>query len=334
MARLAVSVVVASYGESQLLRESLAMVRAQLEEADGELLVVLNRPLAALMPERLEELASAGARVLVEERPGKSHALNLGVREARADICAFIDDDALAQPGWLLALVAPLSADPACAGVGGRVLPLLPLQGVPAWYRRLVAGRRSFFLGPVHDLGPLPLQYAPGSYATLPLGTNCAFRRELLLAIGYAPELGPNRLSGTRGGEDTLMARMLLDRGHRIVYAPEARVHCPVSSARLTPRYALEGYFWQGVEKVRVQRALGIETGRRLAWSARLGTALTAPLAWMSRWLPDPLLVRRLKRRQFYRGVLAELRGRVDRVRPLVWLPLVAAVLHLCPGDG
>ncbi len=334
MAQASASVVVATYGESELLDESLSRVRAQLEPAGAELLVVVNRPLSELGPGRVEALSRERTRVLCEERTGKSHALNLGVRESRGDICAFIDDDALAEPGWLSALLGPLLADPACAGVGGRVLPQLPERGVPPWYRALLAGRRTFFLGPVHDLGPEPLDYRPGSYATLPLGANCAFRRELVGAIGYAPQLGPNRLSGTRGGEDTLLARTLLDRGHRLVYAPQALVHCPVSAARLTPRFALEGYFWQGVEKVRVERALGIEGGPAQAWNARLGTVLSAPLAWIARWLPDPLLVRRLKRRQFYRGVLAELHGRANRVRPLAWLPPLAAAVLLARGDG
>jgi len=126
----------------------------------------------------------------------------------------------------------------------------------PVWYQRLVRNRRSFFLGPTHDLGDEPRDYEPESLSPLPFGANCAYRRELLLRLGYAAELGPNRETGTRGGEDTLLARRVLDLGYRLVYAPRAEVHHPVSAERMTPQFVVQAYYWQGVEKVRIRSVL------------------------------------------------------------------------------
>ena len=40
-------------------------------------------------------------RYLFEPQPGKSYALNSGIREARGTVLAFIDDDVTVEPSWL-----------------------------------------------------------------------------------------------------------------------------------------------------------------------------------------------------------------------------------------
>src|SRR5262245_52428129 len=47
-------------------------------------------------------------RYLFEAQQGLCHARNAGVREARGEIIAFMDDDAMAEPGWLNNLTAGL----------------------------------------------------------------------------------------------------------------------------------------------------------------------------------------------------------------------------------
>jgi len=302
-----VSVVIASSGDSPGLGQTLARTRAQVDAAGGELILVLNRRRSEIADIRLGEWSQLAQRLLFEDRPGKSRALNLAVREARAGICAFVDDDALPEQGWLEALLGPLRSDPGCAGVGGRVLPVWPAAGVPRWYRRLCSGRGTFFLGPRHDLGDAPLDYSPQAIASLPFGANCAWRRALLLEVGYAEDLGPNRETGTRGGEDALLARTLLDRGHRVVYVPSAIVHHPVAPERMTARYVLEGYYWQGVERARIQHHLGSTLPPAARRRAVCMLWRTAPFALLEPLLSEGLRVRLLRRRARSRGVLDEL---------------------------
>src|SRR2546422_10702578 len=45
-----------------------------------------------------------GARCTVEPRPGLSRARNRGAGEAQGDLIAYLDDDALPEPGWLAAI--------------------------------------------------------------------------------------------------------------------------------------------------------------------------------------------------------------------------------------
>ena len=62
---------------------------------------------------------------------GASATRNSGVRAADGSILAFLDDDAVAQPGWLQSLIAPL-ARPDVVGVGGHVEPIW-LGRTPRW---------------------------------------------------------------------------------------------------------------------------------------------------------------------------------------------------------
>jgi Glycosyl transferase family 2 len=64
-------------------------------------------------------------------RRGASATRNAGARAASGDVLAFLDDDAVARPGWLHDLVAPLGR-PDVIGVGGHVEPIWP-GPAPEW---------------------------------------------------------------------------------------------------------------------------------------------------------------------------------------------------------
>ena len=77
------------------------------------------------------ELYGDRFRYLFEPCPGKSYALNAGIRGARGSIVVFMDDDVTVEPTWLENLTSVLRCDQ-WAGVGGRVLPLWSMPP-PKW---------------------------------------------------------------------------------------------------------------------------------------------------------------------------------------------------------
>lgn len=255
-----VSVVVTACDDSPPLRACLESVAKQARTVGGEVLLVVNAAPGALSAETRTALAALCDRVLFEPRVGKSHALNAAVRACRGVVVAFTDDDAEPEPGWLEALARPLLAadrDPMLVGVGGPVEPVFE-RDTPAWFRAMVMKKATHFLGPRHDLGPEARDYSivPDERTGVPLGANCAYRREVFESYFFDPTLGPNRDTGLRGGEDTLLARSLLHDGYRLRYCPEARVRHPVHASRATDAYVLRGHYVQGVEWARMQRAL------------------------------------------------------------------------------
>lgn len=186
-------------------------------------------------------------RYLFEPRQGKSHALNSGIREAKGEILAFVDDDVTVERTWLQNLTSSLHDDE-WAGAGGKIL-LERGFSPPQW----LSLDGPYSLGGVlvlFDRGDKPsrLDWAP-------YGTNMAFRKVMFEKHGgFRVDLSPSPADDMRG-EDTEFGRRLMSAGERLRYEPSAVVYHPVPENRLRKEYFLAWYFGFG-------RSLAREWGR------------------------------------------------------------------------
>src|SRR5436190_15123251 len=124
------SVVVCCYTEDRwpLLLAAIDSLRNQTRPVD-EIVVVVDYNDALLERVRVADL---GAVVVPNDEPrGLSGARNTGVRAAKGNIVAFVDDDVVVTPTWAERIMSPYR-DPAVLGVGGRILPMFE-EGVPRW---------------------------------------------------------------------------------------------------------------------------------------------------------------------------------------------------------
>jgi glucosyl-dolichyl phosphate glucuronosyltransferase len=242
-----ISVILCTYNRSASLGKALESVAASTlpSSVDWEVLVVDNNS-----NDRTREVVAgfssrypARFRYLFEPRPGKSHALNSGIREARGDVLAFMDDDVTVEPTWLHNLTAALQDDE-WAGAGGRILPA-HLFSPPRWL--LFEG--PYALGTIlalFDLGP-----EAGQLNQPPFGTNMAFRREMFDKYGcFRTDLGPSPGSEIRG-EDIEFSRRLMAAGERLRYEPSAVVYHAVPEHRLNKGYFKAFLFDHGRSSVR-----------------------------------------------------------------------------------
>lgn len=305
MKSLKISVVVTACEDSEPLRELLACVRDQAGPLGAELVLAINRSAEDIESTSLDAFDKLADRIVHEPVPGKSNSLNTAIRACRGELVAFTDDDAKPDDDWLEQITTPLQQDLGLTGIGGPVLPIFPTGGPPAWYRQILARTRTNFLGPYHFLGNEAWDYQiPKGLDPLPLGANACYRREALLEHPFLPELGPNFMTQMRGGEDTLLALELLMAGRRLRYIPTARVYHPVSSERMTVDYVRDGFRIQGMECIRVLRAIG----RPLPTVTRLKRGIVKhELNWFKRAIygADRSLRRRL-RGEFLKRVLEE----------------------------
>ncbi|MGR3514647.1 MAG: glycosyltransferase family 2 protein [Paracoccaceae bacterium] len=114
-APLRFSVIVASQRRPRWLRRCLLSLRQQ-RYSQFEIIIVADR-------ESLQSLDTSEIKPIEFDESNLAKARNLGIGTAAGDVCAFIDDDAAAEPLWLAHLAAGLqktSADAAVGFVRGR----------------------------------------------------------------------------------------------------------------------------------------------------------------------------------------------------------------------
>lgn len=205
------SIIISTVNRADFLGECLLALDQQTCR-DFEVIVV-NGPSA---DHTGEVLASYGRRVkaLTCEATNLSMSRNIGIAAAAGDVCAFIDDDAIAHPQWLERLLGAYR-DPEIAAVGGFTL---DHTGVSFQCRYTVCDR----LGNAHyfdRIDPAHFVNFPGSpvYPSL-LGTNSSFRRADLERIGGFDEVFAYML------DETDVCLRLNDLGGRIVTVSDAIV--------------------------------------------------------------------------------------------------------------
>lgn len=306
-----VSVLVVSSGYTQGLIRLLRILREQSAGLGAERVLVVNAARESIDNAQRAELAADCNRLEFEPAPGKSRALNRGVDFCRGDVIAFTDDDVEPAPGWLARLTGALvdpSRDPRLVACGGPVVPVYDAK-VPAWYRALVEAKPSNFLGPRHVWGDEGFDYSLGSgkRGGVPIGANVAIRREVFERERYDADLGPNRVTGFRGAEDSALARRLLGQGLRIRYVPDAVVRHPISSDRSSLDFVRRAHIIRGRERVKLARKLDLPIPPRTTlWKRMWLNRLRTPLRRVTTGNPHPPEEFRWR---YQRGMLREIVG-------------------------
>lgn len=154
-------------------------------------------------------------RYVREEKPGLDRARNRALHEAGTEVVVFIDDDAVADPGWLHALLRNFD-DPEVMCVTGLTMPIELETDAQETFERVYPFARGFTRR-VFDRWSLP----PVSAGLAGVGANMALRRSVLAEVGMFDEaLDAGTL--TKSGGDTDMFAQILARGYHIVYEPAA----------------------------------------------------------------------------------------------------------------
>jgi glycosyltransferase involved in cell wall biosynthesis len=243
-----ISVIVCTYNRSAMLRDTLASLAQMTLPANlgWELLVVDNNSNDDTRheAEAFAQRSGLNVRHLFEPRPGKSFALNTGIKEAKGELLAFTDDDITVDTHWLVE-ISKAFEEHNCLAVGGRILPVWHAPK-PHWFYE----ERPFSLRAVsvhYDLGEDACE------ATIPpFGANMAFRRIAFNRYGlFRTDLGPCGSVKMPGEESELFQRLSRAK-EKVVYAPKAIVYHPVPKERLQKAYAQSLFYNAGKTEFRV----------------------------------------------------------------------------------
>ena len=222
-----IAAVFATHNRASRLRDLIQSLREQTLPAHEFEVVVVDDASGDDTPDVLEEAARTDGLQLrylrLEPGRGPAAARNAGWRATRAPMVAFTDDDCVASPGWLAAVLKGARSEPG-AVLQGRTEPRPDEQDAQGPFSRTLR---------VRDLGPY--------YQTC----NVAYPRELLERVGGFDE----ETFTVPGGEDADLAWRAQDSGAGTAFVDEALVFHAVS--RLGPVGKLK-VAWRWAETVRI----------------------------------------------------------------------------------
>ncbi len=207
-------------------------------------------------------------RVLESEgERGISGARNTCLHASRSTVTVFLDDDAVARPGWLSALIAPYE-DPDVIATGGSIFPLWP-ERAPRW----MAPEFYWVVGCTYR--GLPETTGP---IRNPIGASMSMLTAAAIEIGgFDSAVG--RIGFLPAGcEETELAIRLtqLRPQSTIIYVPDSAVDHHVSTQRVRVRYFLNRCWKEGISKAITVRLVGAKSGLALE---RRHAAVTIPAA-------------------------------------------------------
>jgi glucosyl-dolichyl phosphate glucuronosyltransferase len=236
------SIIVPTFNRSAVSSLAVKSLLAQEANFAYEVIVVDNNSTDDTREriQRLCEHAPEKLRYLFEKKQGVSVARNAGITAARGDIIAFIDDDAIAQPGWLNALAETYHMHPDAWCVGGKIILELP-EELPLWF-----GCGSEIL--MSHLGRLDLGDATVErrYPNDVFGGNFSVRRDVLGRVGlFDITLGPVDRYRIES-EETELCWRIQQAGGAVYYCGRAIVTHLVPAARMTKRYFRSRARWSG----------------------------------------------------------------------------------------
>ena len=235
-----ITVVICTHNRYDVLPDAIESLTGQSLSADAiEILIVDNSSDTAAQKDYwgLRELPD-NATLLVEKTPGLSRARNVALREARAPVIAYLDDDAIAMSDWCATIVEAFHSIEDAGIVGGPVEPIWP-GTAPAWLHKWQQG----FLTIVDYGSDLRVLNDDEWLA----GTNIAFRTSILREAGGFNEALGRSGSALLSNEELAITRRILDIGLRAYYLPHARVMHRVHAERATQRWLRQRVCWQAV---------------------------------------------------------------------------------------
>lgn len=182
--------------------------------------------------------------VFNDGEPGLSAARNLGIKQAKGDIIAFVDDDALLFPDWAEEMVKTYE-DGSVIAVTGPILPLWEDKSM-AWF----PDEFDWLLGCSNFSGISERREIRSVW-----GANMSFKKEAFdLAGTFSASIGGIQGQRLHGEEVELSLRIKRATKRCIVYNPKVRIKHKVYKHRLTSRFVARSSYWIGYTKYMLKR--------------------------------------------------------------------------------
>ncbi len=223
---LMLSVIICTYNRDRFLPDVLKSLTNQNVNNESFEIVIINNN----SNDKTEEISLAfqednpqlNVTYFVEPNSGLSFARNRGIKEAKADLISFIDDDGIAREDYVKNLIDSFKKYQEYGAIGGKVIPIYEEGEEPVWMNKYIQGVVSKV-----DYGDEVIDFNK----KYPAGCNMAFRKELFLKYG-----GFNTDLVYRGDDKFVFAN-LREHGVKVLYDPEVFVNHFIDSYRIEPKF-------------------------------------------------------------------------------------------------
>jgi glycosyltransferase involved in cell wall biosynthesis len=235
-----ISVVIATKNRANDLKRTLTSLftPANLARLDWEVLVIDNGSTDRTNQVCLDfrNTFTTHFRFLIENKPGKSNALNTGFQAVSGDVIAFLDDDVICRTDYLDGIRMVYQGGGKNAAQG-RVF--VDYHGKrPAWFDEDEYFDQMMLLT---DMGDERCELKRSLWGVNMVVPASAIEK----AGGFCPELGAG--ATICFGEDAEFDHRLRKVGVRVIYAPEIVVRHQVSLERLSVLYVFTRSFKIGL---------------------------------------------------------------------------------------
>jgi glycosyltransferase involved in cell wall biosynthesis len=255
-----ITAIICTHNRADSLQKAIQSVLAQSLARDRYEVIVVDNASTDHTADTVRSFATQGVRYVYEQGVGLSIARNTGQREARGEIVAYLDDDAVASPEWLEEILFAFDKYPDIGVVGGPISAdwegtrpdwlvddLLPYLSVIHW------GNATHVLEPHEFLA----------------GANFAFRKSALEMIGgFHPRLD-RRGNLLLGEGDVHAVDRIIATGMRVLYHPLVTVVHTIPQRRMTKDFFRERLYWQGVSEAVREKIDHAKLSRKLRRTAR-----------------------------------------------------------------
>ena len=259
MPDIKVSVIVCTYNRCALVRESiLSLLEQDIAKNSYEIIVVDNNSTdnTKYVVEEISKGEMPVLKYIKEDRQGLSYARNRGAREASGEIVAYIDDDAIAEKGWLKGLLDVYRNFPDAGIVGGRIDPVW-LHEKPSWITKNIEVAYTI-LNYGNEIKEI-------SFPKTPFGANLSVKRDVFLSLGgFSTQLG-RKAASLISNEELYLCYLVEQNDKKLYYTPNAVVHHKVFPERLNRRFLFKRAYAQGISNILLERELKQNQG--VSWS-------------------------------------------------------------------
>ncbi|MEP9410704.1 MAG: glycosyltransferase [Candidatus Brocadia sp.] len=242
-----ISAIICTHNRDAYLAKAIqSLIDQRMSKDKYEIIVVDNRSTDSTKEVVAQFTGKSNIRYIYESTLGLSFARNAGWRNARGRYVAYLDDDAIACPGWLdkiLEVFETVKPRPGC--VGGKVEPIWE-SARPGWLSDwLLHGLAIIDWKTPHVLTNLSAEWL--------VGANIAFPVDILQCIGgFIPNLdrvGNNLLSSG----DVFLEKQIVKMGYSCFYHPDISIGHHIFESRLSQLWFIRRYYWQGVSDAVMQ---------------------------------------------------------------------------------